>query len=476
MPGNRWLLICIVLISCGCCWAATDPGTQGPFFDVSYVDVQVGSGLNRMNVRIYYPGNGETVEPSGAPYPVVVYSHGYQLDADTLFQHGEHLAGWGYICMVVNTPWWTTSHERIANQISINLDYIIARNSDHRSRFHNMIDTGKLAASGHSAGGKCSILAAFNDNRIKACATLDPVDDGPFQVSVAPELISQMHIPMLFMGTDIADTSCNPTESNYERFYESANAPKEKVVVIGGDHCHFCDYVHALCICPEGEDWSQQHYLARKYVTAWYNYFLKGNQEYYTYLFGFEANQDVLRGWTTYEYMLYTPTPTISATPTSTPVFLTPTPTATVPSPTLSSTPTSTPTQITPTDSPTPTRTMTLSPSPTATATRVPGAMISLAGYFDTRLTSQAGGTLNIIALVTDRAFDTVSIFIDNSPSGIFLYDTGESGDFEPGDLIYGLIMQLAPGAIKGRYLLEIRANDPVNVRYQTFPALVVRE
>ncbi len=149
-----------------------------------------------------------------------------------------------------------------------------------------------------------------------------------------------------------------------------------------------------------------------------------------------------------------TPTTTFTPTPTDTSV-ITYTPTATD-TPAITSTPTSTPTQPPQGDPP----------------------MVFLGGYATTSLHSDSGGTLQILAYVSDPQgiFDIqrVELCYQGLPTGIWLSDTGANGDGVAGDGLYGYVLNLDAGLPQTSILLEVKAFDRRDNSSTLFPYLNV--
>ncbi len=88
---------------------------------------------------------------------------------------------------------------------------------------------------------------------------------------------------------------------------------------------------------------------------------------------------------------------------------------------------------------------------------------IMLAGYMDTDISYQDGGTLHMLAYVMDpdSSVRNVQIYYAGMPTGVFLYDDGQSGDFGVGDGLWGLQQDIPPYTVPaGDYLLELCAED----------------
>jgi len=88
--------------------------------------------------------------------------------------------------------------------------------------------------------------------------------------------------------------------------------------------------------------------------------------------------------------------------------------------------------------------------------------VILYAGFNDTEITTEEGGHFSVLAWVedSDNMVTEVQIYFGVLPTGIFLYDDGEHGDFNAGDHIYGQTFDIQPGAPAGQYLLTILATD----------------
>ncbi len=184
-----------------------------------------------------------------------------------------------------------------------------------------------------------------------------------------------------------------------------------------------------------------------------------------------------------------TATPTVTPTMTDIPTS-TVTATATqIPSstPTATSTSTATPTIAPPTSTPTATQTSnetatpTETPLPTATDTPQKNAPCIMAGgYMATRLT-RLGGALNLIVVISDPDglddIESVQVLYQGVPTGLFLMDDGNSGDFNKGDGIYGFYADIGelPYGDVIRYLLEVKAVD-YSGNEEHFPSLIVKQ
>jgi dienelactone hydrolase len=77
---------------------------------------------------------------------------------------------------------------------------------------------------------------------------------------------------------------------------------KEYLAITGGNHIGFIDEFFAKFAerlgfdNPSGIKFEEQRNISSKYFTAWFQYHLKHLSEYYTYIFGAEAQDDLDAG------------------------------------------------------------------------------------------------------------------------------------------------------------------------------------
>ena len=251
--GKRWpqttgqslrctiLLIILVALSPGCredaaqAPAPTAPATSSVVgFRIFQWNYPADDGSSRpLNVAVWYPAqstgkpvtyvNGVTGDAlanaapnaADAPYPLVVWSHGYTGSALAGAHLAEHLAAHGYVVAAIdhNDPVnpvrltgveWTPGdgtglrlkraldellaempgldHARHAyrpTELSLTLDHILAENADADSPLHGMIDRDRIGAGGHSMGGYTVMslvgcLEGKRDPRIKVAVFHSP--------------------------------------------------------------------------------------------------------------------------------------------------------------------------------------------------------------------------------------------------------------------------------------------------------------
>jgi predicted dienelactone hydrolase len=135
--------------------------------------------------EVWFPGSAGGALLDGAPYPVVVHSHGFLDNRLGETYLAEHLASHGY---VVAAPDYPLSNRGapggatvtdVANQPgdwSFVLDSVLALGNDPASPLHGAADGERVAATGLSLGGLTTLLVTFHvdlrDPRIDAAASL----------------------------------------------------------------------------------------------------------------------------------------------------------------------------------------------------------------------------------------------------------------------------------------------------------------
>jgi predicted dienelactone hydrolase len=162
-----------------------------------------GSGSREFKGRIWFPTDKE-----GAPYPLLIYSHGYMSQ----HKEGEYLldflASQGFVAVSVNFPLSSGSSpggaviSDTANQagdVSFLIDQMLARSQQPDNLLYDRVDASRIAALGLSLGGLTTELAALSpklkDPRIRAAISMA----GPSQF-FTPEFFEGDTIPFMYIG------------------------------------------------------------------------------------------------------------------------------------------------------------------------------------------------------------------------------------------------------------------------------------
>ncbi|MCU0231396.1 MAG: hypothetical protein MUC67_08450 [Acidobacteria bacterium] len=279
--------------------AATDPGTRGPLaVGKLNVDIPVTGGAT-LGADVYYPAKDGGVDPAAGSLPVVIFGHGFSRNKDR-YDLGEHLATRGYLTIQANYPcgFFGCDHSKNADDMSAQIDWILARDADPASIFFGRIDRTRIGTSGHSAGGLWALTAAGRDARIIASAPLDPVDNNGLGAGALPSARAAIGI------TFSEPSSCNANGSA-EVLYGAAVPQKRGVRLVGANHCDpekSNDFLGCALTCGSWNATRHQRYL--RYVTGWLEYFLRCDKSYEEWALGARVEQDVASGVAVYDAAL----------------------------------------------------------------------------------------------------------------------------------------------------------------------------
>jgi dienelactone hydrolase len=272
------------------------PQDTGPCA-VTSTTVEVSGG----NVDFHMPLEGTCADGMAAPYPAVVFAHGFSLfgfsDGRAANQgNGQHLASWGYVVAIPSLP---DGFEERAGVISSVLNFIELATDDDASFLYRKVNQDALATVGYSLGGATALAIAARESRVRVVVALDPVfheggpsgEEGPPVWDAASEAPNIM-IPAGILGSP-AD-SCNANADHQDLYALIGSRFKASYEIVGASHCVFADPGNEFCsLTCGGTVGDSQTGLSQKYMTAWLNYHLKGHIGFYSYLYGAEAEQDI---------------------------------------------------------------------------------------------------------------------------------------------------------------------------------------
>ena len=251
------VVTCVVLVAfvgLQFCALGMPPDQRGPYSFWQYeVELHDEARNRSMGLLIYYPLGDEALALQSRP--LIVFNHGFLLSSLGYRSYGEHLASHGFVVALPSLPtsFFTVHHVRLAEDVRYVIDYLVQATSDKAHPLFGTVDAERIGGSGHSLGGKLSLLEAVTDNRVKAIAVLDPVDEGnpiwnnPARYpSVAPELMPELEVPLLFVGAELGSvlitfSPCAPEDENYQQFYEAADSPAIEITQLDVGHGQYVD-------------------------------------------------------------------------------------------------------------------------------------------------------------------------------------------------------------------------------------------
>lgn len=226
--------------------AETQSQTQKPSEEVPQITDGVGKYTSTYiseEQAVYYPAD---LISSGKTYPIVAFANGTAVSYTFYESLLKELAKCGYI-VVGNSE--TMAGDGTAQRSSI--DFIISENSNPSSVLYGRVNTEKIAAVGHSQGGRGAVNAAAADSRIDCVLSIA----GSNYVEEAEKL----YTPALFMaGTK--DWIVN-ADQWVKTAYDASKGPAVYINNVGATHTTCCSnpapYVH--------------------YASLWFDAHLNGN-------------------------------------------------------------------------------------------------------------------------------------------------------------------------------------------------------
>ena len=165
-----------------------------------------GTGERRLEATIWYPQ-----DRGYAPYPLLVYSHGFSSSRREAAYLNEHLASLGYVVVAADFPLTNMRApggpqvKDVVNQpadVSFLIDSVLALSNGGGSSLQGQLDPERIGALGLSLGGLTTTLAAFHpelrDPRIQAALSIA----GPTFV-FTPAFYRHHSLPFLMLAGDI---------------------------------------------------------------------------------------------------------------------------------------------------------------------------------------------------------------------------------------------------------------------------------
>ncbi|PJF31189.1 MAG: hypothetical protein CUN51_04795 [Candidatus Thermofonsia Clade 1 bacterium] len=273
-------------------------------------------------------------EKGGAPYPLIIFSHGYGSYAAQSTFLTEHLASYGFVVLAINhngstrndtdpqtglTLGWYLRPRDVLSQIA----WAEATNADPQSPFHSLFDLTQIGVSGHSYGGYTALAAAGAQLDFRAldayCAQVTRFDLAclaqeaePILAPILPKdaerstlrlpsdpriaavlAMAPFNAPIMgmsglanvtvptFVMVGSAD-GVTPPERDAEPIYAQVGATQKAFLSLeGADHAIFTDCMPLLASLPRCNDaaWeaARAHALIQHFATAFFSAVLKGD-------------------------------------------------------------------------------------------------------------------------------------------------------------------------------------------------------
>jgi predicted dienelactone hydrolase len=211
------------------------------------------------------------VQSDGAPYPIVIYSHGY-LGYRTASSHQmEALASSGYIAVAIDHPYAAAftvfpdgrvvlndpailpdpdrpqpgdqeMRERLSATVAADERFVIDQlqglnEGKFDSRFAGKLDLQRIGLTGVSLGGGAMVWTCHVDARCKAGL----VQDGWYEPLPESIVAEPLHQPFMFLQSETQMWKSDNL-ARLDKIYSSANAPAYHLKFAGVLHADFGDY------------------------------------------------------------------------------------------------------------------------------------------------------------------------------------------------------------------------------------------
>lgn len=228
-----------------------------------------------------------TLDRSGGPYPVVLFSHGScGFERQSLFLT-PWLASWGYVVVAVPHPGNTlfefptcrapdaqakSAVERPRDMVFA-LDWILAAGNDAASPFFGAVDEKNIAMTGHSFGGLTTYLTTAIDDRFTVAVPMAP----------ATGQRSTLTIPSLTLYGEIDSVVSLP---GIFAAYDRSSAPKRLVGIEDAGHYAFSDgcFPSADCNPPTTLTQDEAHERVKRQILPFLQVWLKGDRRWAPFL------------------------------------------------------------------------------------------------------------------------------------------------------------------------------------------------
>ncbi|WP_054955118.1 poly(ethylene terephthalate) hydrolase family protein [Paenibacillus dakarensis] len=251
-------------------------------YDVSYVEFDADHEAHG-KYEIWYPTE---MNENRKTYPLVVMANGTGVKASQYKEVFKHLSSWGFI-VIGNED----ENSRTGASSAATLDFILKLNDDKNSEFFDKIDIKNIGIAGHSQGGVGTINAATaqpNSNLYKAMFTASTTSSYWGQDNIFGSEwrydVSKVDIPYFMVGgTGAADAG---TAENIAATKGQGICPLWSMTE---NYNAIPNSINKIMARKVGKDHGDMLRYADGYMTAWFMYWLKDDDEAGRAFFGDHA-------------------------------------------------------------------------------------------------------------------------------------------------------------------------------------------
>lgn len=220
------ILVCSVVLAStmATCLPAAEPARIESFT----ADVKLEKKVT-MPLDVYLPADKRQA-------PLVLIAHGFTQNKSYHANHGRKLAGEGYVVLIPTLQRFG-NHVGHGQDLRSLLDWAEGQNLDKTSPLYGRVDSKRVAAAGHSAGGLSALLAAADDDRIRVLVLLDAVD----WKGIGAKAGANLKIPTLSI---CAEPSPWNDKGSPAKLAAALPEPKKTVKIVGANHLEAQDPVN----------------------------------------------------------------------------------------------------------------------------------------------------------------------------------------------------------------------------------------
>lgn len=206
-----------------------------------------------LTVEVWYPAQtgvapearAAPLDRSSAPYPLIVFAHGFSGSRLQSATYTRHLASHGYIVAAPDFPGSkgdAPGGPRLSavldqpGDVSFVIDQLIALHGTSGHLLQGAVDDSAIGLSGHSLGGLTTLLTVYGPSRDTRISAALPI--APASCFLPDDLADGESVPVLFITG--ANDLITPVQT-VRYGYSVANPPAYLVELAGGSHIRFAD-------------------------------------------------------------------------------------------------------------------------------------------------------------------------------------------------------------------------------------------